>query len=111
MLPDFSKPAFSFFALGGLRFRTRDEGGAAGPFRSDYRCQLRYVDDPQQEGADARVYFVGRETAAAGDELPILVAFLNWEIQREQCRVGRKFELCEGPSVTATGIVEAIADR
>jgi hypothetical protein len=111
MLPDFSKPTFSFFALGGLRFRTRHEGGGAGPFRSDYRCQLRYADDLQQDGVEARVYFVGRETAAAGDELPIVVAFLDWENQRGQCRVGRKFELCEGASVTATGIVEAIAGR
>jgi len=111
MLPDFSKPAFSFIALGGLRFRSRDEGAAGGPFRSDYRCQLRYVDDAQQEGAEARVYFVGQETVSAGEGLPIVVAFLDWEGARARCRLGRQFELFEGAVVTATGIVEAVASR
>lgn len=110
MSPDFSKPAFSLIALGTLRFRAQTDGGRVGPFRSDYRCQLRYPGGQRNE-AEARVYFVGRETSEGGEELPVLIAFLDWESQRDQCRPGRTFELCEGASVTATGIVHAIAER
>ncbi len=45
MQPDFSKPAFSFVPLCKVRFNLAVEGGHSGPFRSDYRCQLRYIGD------------------------------------------------------------------
>ncbi len=112
MLPDLSKPAFAFVALSFLRFRSGEEGGGAGPYQSDYRCQLKYTNDPQNVvDAEVRVYFVGREKVNAGDDVPALVTFLDWEQQREKCREGSVFELREGPKVTATGVVQAIATR
>jgi hypothetical protein len=110
MSPDFSKPAFAFIVLGSVRFRPRDTEDDAGRFRSDYRCQLRYVDEPGIV-ADARVYFVGHETVAAGKEVPVVLGFLDWERERERCRVGRMFELCEGSAITASGTVQALGGR
>jgi len=111
MLPDFINPAFAFVALCGVRFQSRSEGGHAVTFRSDYRCQLRYVDDTEEADADVRTYFVGHENASAGDEMAIVLAFVDWERERDRCRVGRAFELREGTVVTATGVVRGIARR
>jgi hypothetical protein len=112
MLPDFSKPAFALVALSALRFRIAEDGGAPGPYHSDYRCQLRYPSDPQDvPDAEVRVYFVGREKVDVGDEVPALLAFLDWERQRERCHEGSVFELREGSRVTATGVVHTIAAR
>lgn len=112
MLPDFSKPAFAFVALSALRFRAVEDGGGPGPYQSDYRCQLRCATDPKEvPDAEVRVYFVGREQVSAGDDVPALLAFLDWERQRERCHEGSAFELREGARVTATGVVHAIATR
>ncbi|HEY0479429.1 MAG TPA: hypothetical protein VGD37_18045 [Kofleriaceae bacterium] len=112
MLPDFSKPAFAFVALSALRFRTTEEGGGPGAYQSDYRCQLRYASASKEvPDAEVRVYFVGREKVNAGDSAPALLAFLDWERQREICHEGSAFELREGPGVIATGVVHAIATR
>jgi translation elongation factor EF-Tu-like GTPase len=111
-MPDFSTPAFSFVALGTVRFPSVSEGGGSGPFRSDYRCQFHYVDDDRPpRDVEVRVYFVGREEVSAGDEVPVMLAFLDWEEQRERCRTGTKFELREGPKATATGVVQVVAHR
>lgn len=104
MLPDFSKPGFSFVALCSIRFNSAAEGGHAGPFRSDYRCQFRYMDD--QQLYEVRVYFVGQQTANEGEEFPVILAFLDWEQQRDRCRVGTRFDLREGGMVTAKGLVQ-----
>jgi translation elongation factor EF-Tu-like GTPase len=109
MQPDFSKPAFAFAALCDVRFRSRDEGGHAGPFHSDYRCQLRYVEE--QVDVDVRIYLIGCESVPAGDESPSVLAFLDCEPERERCRAGMKFELREGGIVTGTGIIHAVATR
>ncbi len=112
MLPDFSKPAFAFVALSMLHFRTIEAGGGPGPYQSDYRCQLRYMDDPHEVAdVEVRMYFVGREKVNAGEAVPALLAFLDWERQRGRCREGSAFELREGLRVTATGVVHAIATR
>jgi hypothetical protein len=112
MFPDFSKPAFALVALSALRFRIAEDGGTSGPYHSDYRCQLRYPSNPQDvPDAEVRVYFVGREKVDAGDEVPALLVFLDWERQRERCQEGSVFELREGASVTATGVVHTIAVR
>jgi translation elongation factor EF-Tu-like GTPase len=112
MLPDFSKPAFAFIALSTLRFRATEEGGGPDPYQSDYHCQLRYASDPKEvPDAEVRVYFVGCEKVNAGDDVPALLAFLDWERQREMCQEGSAFALREGGMVIATGIVHAIATR
>jgi translation elongation factor EF-Tu-like GTPase len=112
MMPDFSKPAFAFVALCNVRFRSSEEGGRSGPFRSDYRCQVRYVDEKAEHLDEARVYFVGQEQVhAAAEEVAVVLAFLDWERQRDRCRVGTRFELREGGVVTATGAVHVIAAR
>src|SRR6478609_6622979 len=107
MQPDFSKPAFSIVALCGVQFNSRDDRG--GEFHSDYRCQLRYNDE--QEVVDVRVYLVGRESIAAGGSSSRVVAFLDFERERERCKAGRTFELREGTNVTATGTVHVVAKR
>lgn len=111
MLPDFSKPAFSSVALASLRFRQENEGGNPGPFRSDYRCQLRYLSDSSDWGTEARVYFVGREAASSGEVVPALIAFLDWANQGKSCQVGSEFELLEDARVTASGIVHGVVSR
>lgn len=111
MVPDLSKPAFSFVALCSVRFNLASEGGHSGPFQSDYRCQFRYLDEDAQQLHEARVYFVGHHTANGGEEIPVLLAFLDWESQRERCKAGAKFELREGITVTAKGSVHSVAKR
>jgi hypothetical protein len=112
MLPDFSTPAFAFVALSTLHFRAVEDGGGPGPYRSDYRCQLRYVDDPVGvTNAEVRVYFVSREKVNTSEDVSALLAFSDWERQLERCREGSAFELREGGRVTATGVVHAIATR
>jgi hypothetical protein len=111
MLPDFTQPAFAFVALCTLRFRERTDGSAR-HVRSDYRCHLRYVEvDPAAGDVETRVYLVGRENATSGEEVPAIIAFLDWEAQRERCRIGLHFELREGSAVTAVGIVRSLARR
>jgi hypothetical protein len=111
MTPDFGKPAFAFVALCGARFRSRTEAAHARVFRSDYRCQLRYVEAGDPPEAEVRAYFVGQDTVSGNDEVAIVVAFLDWERARDSCRVGSRFELCEGQKVTATGTVYSVATR
>ena len=95
-----------------LHFRAIEDGGSPGPYRSDYRCQLRSTTDPiGGPDADVRVYFVGRDHARAGDDVPALIAFLDRERQRERWHEGSAFELSEGSRGTATGVVHAIATR
>ncbi len=109
--PDFSKPAFSFVALCGAHFLSRNDGGHAGPFRSDYRCQFRYAESDEHRDVDVRVYLVGKESVNDGDDVAIIIAFLDWERARHQVELGAKFELCEGNVTIATGVVHAIAIR
>lgn len=112
MLPDFSQPAFAFVALATLRFRAIKDGGRTGPYKSDYRCQFYYMVDPREAvDVEVRVYFVGREEVYPDEDLPVLLAFLDWEHQRKNCREGCSFELREGLRITATGVVHAIAIR
>jgi hypothetical protein len=95
-----------------VRFRSREDGGRLGPFRSDYRCQLNYADtEDLDELEEVRVYFVGRDKADAGEDLAAVLAFLHSERQRGRCRVGTRLELREGSIVTAAGEVHAIAVR
>jgi hypothetical protein len=111
MLPDFSKPAFAFVALCTVRFRDRDDGSVR-TIRSDYRCQLRYIDAVQAAGdIEVRVYLVSQEHAVSGQDVPIILAFLDWEGQRDRCRIGTHFELSEGSAVTAAGTVHSLATR
>src|SRR5690349_6613863 len=110
ILPDFSKPAFEFVPLSSVRFRSPEEGGHSGPFRSDYRCQLHYTDENLEEiDAEVRIYFVGQSEVNAGDESAVVLAFLDWNQHKKRCRVGTTFELREGSVVTATGVVHVIA--
>ena len=112
MLPDFSMPAFEFVALSMLRFCDVGAGGGPGPYHSEYRCQLRYKNDPPDAtDTEVRVYFVGSEKVDTGNEVPVLLAFLYWDQQREKCHAGKSFELREGTHVTATGTVYAVATR
>ena len=113
MIPDFSYPAFAFLAVCSIRFKAAAAGiGTLGPFLSDYRCQLRYRDEPEGAwGVDARVYFIGQAAANPGDEVAVVLAFLDWERERARCHVGGQFELREGANTTATGVVMAIASR
>lgn len=111
MILDLSKPAFSFVALCSVRFNLASEGGHSGPFQSDYRCQLRYLDEDTQQLHEVRVYFVGHHTANSGEEIPVLLAFLDWESQLVRCKVGVKLELREGITVTAKGLVHSVAMR
>ena len=108
MLPDFTKPAFGFVAIRSVRLRERDDGS---PRRteSDYRCQVRHTD--AADDVEARVYLVGQDHAASGGEVPAILAFLDWEAQRDRCRVGGQFELREGNTVTGVGTVHSIATR
>jgi len=111
MLPDFTKPAFAFIALCSVRFRERTDGSARQVW-SDYRCQLRYVDvDPAADDVETRVYLVGQENAMSGEEVPVILVFLDWEGQRDHCRVGLHFELREGSAITAVGSVRSLATR
>jgi hypothetical protein len=111
MLPDFTTPAFAFVALCTVRFRERPDGSAR-QVRSDYRCQLRYVNvDPAAGDVETRVYLVGQGNAISGEEVPVILAFLDWEEQRAHCRVGTQFELREGSAVTAVGSVRSLATR
>ena len=109
MLPDFAAPPFAFVALCTVRFREREDGSPR-RIRSDYRCQARKT----QEAAsyiEVRVYLVGSECAESGEEVPAILAFLDWEAQRVDWRVGSQFELCEGRAVTAVGTVQSLATR
>jgi hypothetical protein len=112
VLPDFETPAFTLTALVAVHFRATKDGGGAGPYRSDYRCQLRYPDEPEGwPDSEVRVYFVGREELAAGEDAPAVLAFLDWERQLGRCRSGRSFVLREGSRITASGIIHAVAKR
>lgn len=111
MLPDFSKPAFSSVALCTVRFRDRADGGVR-KIQSDYRCQLQHVGGvTTTETSEVRVYLVGVEHAASGDDLPVLVAFLDFERQRGRCTPGARFELREGTAVAGEGVVHSVARR
>ncbi len=81
------------------------------PFLSDYRCQLRIADEKGLPDLEARIHFIGRETAMPGDELAVLVTFLDRELARPRCGVGARFELREGMTVTADGAISAMAER
>lgn len=74
MLPDFTKPAFGFLAICTVRFRERDDGSTRG-IRSDYRCQVRHTD--AADDVEARVYLVGQDHAASGEDVPVILAFLG----------------------------------
>ena len=111
MVPDFNKPAFSFVTLCSIRFNSASEGGHSGPIQSDYRCQFRYLDEDAQQLHEVRVYFVGQQSTNGGDEIPVLLAFLDWEKQRGRCQPGTKFELRESSRVTAKGLVHSVAMR
>jgi hypothetical protein len=54
---------------------------------------------------------VGQGHAASGEDVPVILAFLDWEAQRDRCRVGGRFELREGYTVTGVGTVHSIATR
>lgn len=108
MLPDFTKPAFGFLAICSVRLRERDDGSPR-RIQSDYRCQVRHTD--AADDVEARVYLVGQDNAASGEEVPVILAFLDWEAQRDRCRVGCHFELREGNTVTGVGTVHSIATR
>ncbi|MCC6649010.1 MAG: hypothetical protein IT374_26015 [Polyangiaceae bacterium] len=95
-------------AICSVRLRERDNGSAR-RIRSDYRCQVRYGDTDGD--FVARVYLVGQDTATSGEDVPVLVAFLDWEAQRDRCRVECHFELREGNTVTGVGTVGLIATR
>ena len=107
MAPNFSSLAFSFFALGEVTFRKQEPRTDDRTFQSDYRCQFRYA-DAQDSRVEVRVHFIGQDTARSGEDVAVLLAFLNWKRERTRCRVGRKFELCEGDAVVARGVVQAI---
>ena len=98
MQPDFSKPAFSLVALSSLALAPTT---GKRQFRSDHRCQLRYTGD--SELFESRVCFVSADLAAAGTEVPTIVAFLSAELDRARCKPGAQFELLEGETATATG--------
>lgn len=108
MLPDFTAPAFGFLAICSVRFRERKDGSPR-TVLSDYRCQVRPMDEP--EDVEARVYLVGQGHAASGEDVPVILAFLDGEAQRDRCRVGGRFELREGYTVTGVGTVHSIATR
>jgi hypothetical protein len=108
MLPDFTNPASGFLAICNVRFRERVDGSTR-RIRSDYRCQLRHADAAGD--VEARVYLVGQDQAASGEDVPVLLAFLDWEGQRDHCRIGSQFELREGNAVTGVGTVCSIATR
>jgi len=108
MLPDFSKPAFSFVALCTIRFRDREDGTAR-KIHSDYRCQLCYIGSATTSAmSEARVYLVGREHVTSGEDVPAVLTFLDWEAQQHRCHAGTQFELLEGGVVTAVGTVHSI---
>jgi hypothetical protein len=108
MLPDFTEPAFGFAAICTVRFREREDGSPR-RIRSDYRCQVRYADAAGD--VEARVYLVGQDHGASGEDVPVILAFLDWEAQRDCCRTGSQFELREGNTVTGVGTVHSIATR
>lgn len=114
MLPDFSQPAFSFLALCVIRFDARSDGSPRVIF-SDCRCQVRYLDaaggEAAEEAEEARVYLVGQETTLSGVDTPAVLVFLDWQAQRERCRVGSRFRLTEGAAVVAVGSVQMVATR
>jgi hypothetical protein len=84
-----SQPAFEFVPLATLRFRTVEEGGWSGPLRSDLRVSSGTSTIPTTSRTrTCGVYFVGREAVNAGEEVPVLLAFLRPENQRTKCREG-----------------------
>jgi hypothetical protein len=106
---DVSKPAFSTFALATLTFQQGDEGVLRSTVRSDYRCQLRFRDEA--EAHECRVYFLSQAIAERGESVAGVIAFLDWQMARERCRVGREFGLYEGDTPTAYGAIEAVGQR
>jgi hypothetical protein len=108
MLPDFTKPAFGFLAICSVRFREREDG-LPRQIRSDYRCQVRHT--AAAGDVEARVYLVGQDHAASGEDVPVILAFLDWEKQRDRCGIACQFELREGNTVTGVGTVHSIATR
>lgn len=108
MLPDFTSPAFDFLAICSVRLRERDDGSPR-RIRSDYRCQLRHSD--AADDVETRVYLVGQDHAVSGEEVPVILAFLRSDAQRDRCRIGGRFEVREGDTVTGVGTVLSIATR
>jgi hypothetical protein len=43
-----------------------------------------------------RAYFIGQQSANRSEDIPALLAFLDWEPQRERCRIGTEFGSCRG---------------
>jgi translation elongation factor EF-Tu-like GTPase len=99
----------SITILANVRALTPSEGGSSHPFFAGYRPNMRYVDDP------------------AHGFHPVIVTPLDGSVhsgQSSQCRIklcypkyhegrlalGVKFELCDGPRVRVTGVVEAIEE-
>ena len=107
MLPNFTAPAYEFVALCTIRFRNRTDGSVR-QVRSDYRCQLRYVDaGASAADYETRIHLVGQKNAVSGEDVPVLLSFLDAKGQRDRCSVGKHFELSEGGAVTASGTVHA----
>jgi hypothetical protein len=105
MEPDFAAPAFSFFALGRVRFFAASEGGVTGPIQSNLRCQLRVSARGDEPMVDVRVYLVGNSSADIDVETSVILAFLDWKSAAKWCVSGVQFELCMGRRAIASGTV------
>lgn len=102
MLPNLSAPAFTTAMLCTVRVEPTGEGAVRTVF-SDCRRLLRFDDDATLH--DARVYFVGADRASSDADAPALIGFLQSDVPR---RVGARFELLDGLTSFATGVVHAL---
>lgn len=110
MLPDFKMPAFAHTALCSVRFRSTEKGAEPQLFKSDLRCELRWQGSDDR-AMDVRVYFVGRDHAKAGEEVPALLAFADYQEHGAKLRTETVFELFAGAKVLAEGTIHAVASR
>ena len=102
-------PGLKFVMLATVQFR--DRPGPLGFWRSDFVCLLRFDGQSEAYHGDVRVFFLGRETALAGQRLPVVIAFLHPDLWRQHCRTGAEFEILDGLHPLARGVVEFLAIR
>jgi len=103
MRVDLRLPAFSFLVLCQIRAETVLPSGTP--------CELNYLGAPEGLDSDVRVYVVGQEAVAMGEEAGVLVGFLNAQAHHHTLKCGTHVELRRGAQRIATGDVIACGLR
>lgn len=86
-----------------VTYKTSEEGGRKTPASSGYRPQVKFPFSKDMTSGTQR--FIDKEIVYPGEKVKVEITMLSPQLFENQLEIGMDFELREGATIVATGII------